>query len=251
LVRLLRWIIPPLGQVVRELVVAHCVRHRAIDELLLAAVRQEGFTQVVVLGAGYDMRPSRFAAASGEPGGTIPEEGSLRWIEIDDAWTQARKRRRLAGQAGVRAVVHESCDLAAEPLAAPLARAGFDPTRPTCFVLEGLIHYLAAATIASLLDTIATSSAAPVRVIFSCIAAPMRRSATPVVTSLFRIMGEIPRSFLDPAGAAALLGEHGFTAVSSWSFKDQIERLLPAGLPERRSLHARWWQTVVQADRKR
>ena len=44
---------------VDELQIAHCVRHRSIDELCLQAVGRDGFRQIVVLGAGYDTRPLR------------------------------------------------------------------------------------------------------------------------------------------------------------------------------------------------
>src|SRR5688572_9746534 len=113
---------------------AHCVRHRALDQLLLAAVGRDGFRQVVVIGAGYDMRAFRFRA----------ELQGVRWIELDDAGTQERKRHRLAQLGGTQSIGYASTDLEREPLAPVLARAGYDPDQATCYVLEGLVHYLSA-----------------------------------------------------------------------------------------------------------
>src|SRR5215475_8105975 len=60
-IRYARFAVPDLRRIVDELQTAHCVRHRAIDELVLEAVRG-GFRQIVSIGAGYDMRPLRFEA---------------------------------------------------------------------------------------------------------------------------------------------------------------------------------------------
>jgi methyltransferase (TIGR00027 family) len=227
--------VPALNASVGELLVAHCVRHRAIDELVLASVRRDGFRQVVVLGAGYDMRASRFAA----------ELEGVRWIEIDDPHTQTRKWRRLAGAPGVRPVRYVSTDFEAEPLSAPLARAGVDPESPTCFVLEGLVHYLGAATLASVLACLGRG---PARVLLTYIEPEMRRSATSTITGLFRAVGEVPRFFPTPEALASLLAEHGLGRIRSWSFAEQVQQFVPRGSVAGRPLETRWWQTVVQAD---
>src|SRR5947209_887939 len=85
-VRYARFVLPNLRRLIEELQTAHCVRHRAIDELILDAVRTQGFKQIVSIGAGYDMRPLRFESAL---------EG-VRYVEIDHPETLARKQAVLA-----------------------------------------------------------------------------------------------------------------------------------------------------------
>jgi methyltransferase (TIGR00027 family) len=100
------------------------------DSETLGAIGR-GTQQIVIVGAGYDGRALRFAT----PG--------LRWFEVDHPDTQADKLRRLAS-AGVdaRDIVFVSVDLTTDDLRLKLSIAGHDPTKPTLFVVEGLIGYL-------------------------------------------------------------------------------------------------------------
>ena len=53
-VRFGRFFIPKLAREIEELQVAHCVRHAAIDRLVLDAIA-EGYERVMIVGAGYDI----------------------------------------------------------------------------------------------------------------------------------------------------------------------------------------------------
>jgi methyltransferase (TIGR00027 family) len=105
-------------------------RTRFFDRLTLAAI-EGGGTQVVIVGAGYDGRPVRFAS----PGVT--------WFEVDHPSTQSDKRARLldAG-ADVSAIRFVAIDLTVGDLGAALEAAGHDPARPSLFLVEGLLGYL-------------------------------------------------------------------------------------------------------------
>jgi methyltransferase (TIGR00027 family) len=94
------------------------VRTRFIDERLQRALRN-GVTQVVILNAGLDTRAYRFRALL---------EGK-RVIEIDDAATQALKKRRVLQVLG-----------ALPPnvtYAVSLATSGYKPGEPSFFIWEG------------------------------------------------------------------------------------------------------------------
>ena len=105
-------------------------RTRFFDRLTVAAI-EGGVPQVVIVGAGYDGRPVRFAS----PGVT--------WYEVDHPSTQADKRERLlAARADVAAVRFVPIDLVEGDLDAALEAAGHERSWPTLFLVEGLLVYL-------------------------------------------------------------------------------------------------------------
>ena len=109
------------------------VRTRFIDERLTHAVRN-GATQVVILGAGFDTRAHRF----GELLKDVPV------IEIDYGATQQYKKQRVdAALGGAPAnLVYAPVDFTRESLGDVLHRAGFDATRRTYFICEGVSMYV-------------------------------------------------------------------------------------------------------------
>lgn len=114
---------------VRALVVA---RARLAEDELARAVREDGVTQYVVLGAGLDTFAYRNPHAS------------VRVFEVDHPATQGLKGRRLR-DAGI--VVPDSmrfvpCDFASERWLDALIAHGFDPGRPAVFAWLGVIMYL-------------------------------------------------------------------------------------------------------------
>lgn len=109
-------------------------RHRYIDDCLARALRGS-VAQVVLLGAGYDTRAYRFAAAlEGRP-----------VFELDGAATSRRKAGIAAEHAGDLPRVdvrHVEIDFLTDRLEGALDRAGFKRGIPTFFVLEGVAMYL-------------------------------------------------------------------------------------------------------------
>lgn len=109
--------------------VAHyALRKHAIRRHLLAAVA-DGFEQVVLVGAGFDMM-SR----------AVPER--VRVFEVDHPGTQRMKRDGLRASS-TRDVTFVPADLTTTSLPDALAEASFDPSRDTVFVAEGVLMYLA------------------------------------------------------------------------------------------------------------
>jgi methyltransferase (TIGR00027 family) len=97
-----------------------------------------GVEQVAILGAGYDSRAYRMA-----------ETQRVRVFEVDRAETQKLKRRLLARVPGILSqhVTFVEIDFLRETLSEALSKCGFDRKRKTCFVWEGVSHYLDSASV--------------------------------------------------------------------------------------------------------
>ncbi|MDN7857642.1 class I SAM-dependent methyltransferase [Burkholderia cepacia] len=107
------------------------VRTRYFDDAIRANLSR-GIQQVVTLAAGMDGRVARLACPSG-----------TRWFELDldDIITFKRELMKQAGlplQCDWRPLV---ADLTSD-WASPLRAAGFDPAKPTIWLIEGLLMYL-------------------------------------------------------------------------------------------------------------
>ena len=127
------------------------LRTSAIDRALGGAVAA-GVQQVVILGAGLDMRARR-----------LPALGQLSVFEVDHPATQRLKRRRAPmPAANERAPTYVAIDFDRERLLDVLPAAGFDPARPTAWIWEGVTMYLpreaTAATLADVSELSATGS---------------------------------------------------------------------------------------------
>ena len=109
------------------------VRTRFIDEALHRAVAG-GVTQIVILGAGFDTHAYRCGALLGE----IPV------FEVDRPATQALKRERVLAAIGEvpENLTYVPIDFQHDDLGDALARHGYDRTRPTFFIMEGVTMYV-------------------------------------------------------------------------------------------------------------
>jgi methyltransferase (TIGR00027 family) len=118
------------------------IRKRLIEQAVMRGIR-EGFTQVVVIGAGLDLLTLRIDRSA----------VGARCIELDHPATQARKRQMLAfAEVDPHRVELVPADLGRTSVSAALARSTrFDRSLPTVFVVEGLTMYLAATQVRSLL----------------------------------------------------------------------------------------------------
>lgn len=217
-IRALRFVLPPLGRLVDELQTVHCVRHRSIDELLLRAL-DDGYRQVVLLGAGYETRAMRFAE----------RVQGVRWFEIDHPKTAARKTALLEkSELEDPGVARLPADLDKISLAGILADGGFAFDRDACLVLEGLIHYLEPEALRRLLSDIALGRGRR-RVMLTFIRPDMAARATGLFVSLVKLLREVPRQHFSPETLAELGRELGFDAFQSWRYDDQLAAFAPEG----------------------
>jgi methyltransferase (TIGR00027 family) len=122
-------------------------------DAVVAAGVDAGVGQVVILAAGLDARAARLDLP---PGTTV--------FEVDDEAVLRFKGDALAASGlDVRWRVPVAADLAGSWLPA-LVAAGFDPARPTVWLVEGLLYYLDGAACARLLESVVQASAAGSRV---------------------------------------------------------------------------------------
>ena len=106
-------------------------RTRLIDDWVAEAIAK-GCRQLVVLGAGFDSRAWR-----------LPDLSGLLVFEVDHPSTAAAKSGRLqALGADPSRVVSVALDFDRDRLADRLATAGFDATKVTMVVWEGVTNYL-------------------------------------------------------------------------------------------------------------
>lgn len=196
-------------------------RTRHFDEALMAAVK-DGAEQVVLLGAGYDSRPLRFAR----------QLERARVFEVDHPGTQARKKQILADKVGPLPanVTLVSCDFTRQSLKTELARAGFDSARRTIFLWEGVSYYLPLEAVADVLAFVA--GCAPGSAIVFDYAL---RSFVDGDTSTYggrqvaRWLKDIGEPFLfglDAGETSAFLTRHGLAAISDLGPVDLERRYL-------------------------
>lgn len=207
LIRFARFVVPPLGRLVAELQTAHCVRHAAMDALVLGAV-SEGYTQVVVLGAGHDMRPARFEEAL----------GLTAWFEVDRAATLAIKAK-----IGGPAVTRLDADLTDPDLYGRLQAAGLTPQRPTLLILEGVAHYLPLPTLQALFHQFHPLRRA--RIVLSFIRPEMAARGDNIFRRLWRWTGELPQTWLGNTELSAL-SPH-WRLVGAWDQATQVRDFVP------------------------
>jgi methyltransferase (TIGR00027 family) len=109
------------------------VRTRFFDDALRTAM-DAGIRQIVTLASGLDGRPLR-----------LPCPPGTRWYEIDMPDMTAFKEGVIA-HSGLAATCERrgvAADLTHPGWPASLRLAGFDPRRPTVWLIEGLLMYLA------------------------------------------------------------------------------------------------------------
>ena len=161
-----------------------------------------GIDQVVVLAAGYDGRPYRYA----KPG--------TAWFEVDHPDTQADKRARLERLAiDTGEVAFVAADFAVERVDEALAGAGFDRERSALFLCEGVAVYLDQPVLEDLMAATGRAAAPGSRLAISV----SLTSADPAVVERRRrfservaAIGEEAKTVL-PAGAAEeMLRRHGW-----------------------------------------
>jgi methyltransferase (TIGR00027 family) len=188
-------------------------RTRFIDDAV--SERAGSVEQLVLLGAGFDTRAHR-----------LPALRDLEVFEVDQPATQARKTAIVAGEGlDTRRVVYVAVDFEHDDLARELLGAGFDPSRPTVFVWEGVTNYLTDVTVDATLAIVRALAAAGSALVFTYVHAGVLDGSErfPEATRWLHNVeraGE-PWTFgLRPAQVSAFLDARGFTLVTDVSTRD-------------------------------
>ncbi len=132
-------------------------RERHIDEFLQANLAK-GLEQLVILGAGLDARAYRFEQLS----------RGVRVFEVDHPASQRSKIARVKkvfGQLPAH-VTYVAVDFNSQALGERLLESGYDESRKTLFIWQGVTQYLTPAAVDATLACIAAHSPAGSAVIF-------------------------------------------------------------------------------------
>ncbi len=142
--RLVEWLIDRQSPGARA---AGIARTKWIDDEVTRAL--ETCSQLVFLGAGFDTRAYRLPAAE-----------RVQTFELDYAATSLAKQAMLAKaiQSLSNQVHFIGIDFNTQSVADVLSSAGFDKTRPTCFIWEGVTNYLSAEAVDGVLQQIAQAA---------------------------------------------------------------------------------------------
>lgn len=209
----------------------YALRKRCLEELARAALG-EGFSQLVVLGAGFDTLALRLHKS-------YPE---TTFFEVDHPATQRAKILALGGdEIPARNMRFISLDLARGSLeGALLSRSDYDSSADTLFVAEGLLMYLALAEVDLILNFIRRYSGRASRLAFTFMETRgdgrigFRRSS-PLVNAWLRLRGESFRWGMPHAQAREFLAARGLTVREVITSETLKARYLTAdGLRHRR-----------------
>jgi O-methyltransferase involved in polyketide biosynthesis len=124
---------------------SNVARHRIIDDLLRTTLESHPDAGVVIIGAGFDTRAFRL------PGG--------RWVELDEPALLALKEAALPAGSAPNPLTRVAIEFDREPLEPALAP--FRHLSSPVVVLEGVLPYLSAAEVRTLLHAVRTSFTTP------------------------------------------------------------------------------------------
>lgn len=202
------------------------IRTRYIDDSITRILAENGVRQVVLAANGMDTRAYRM---------DWPEETTV--YELDHGALLTEKRSRLIRLGAVPRVstVAVHADLTEDWLAA-LCANGFDPSRPTLWVAEGLVFFLTEPQATQLFETMATAS-------------PPKSWLVVDMTSATLLRHPMTQSFLARLRADGTPWQFGtddpvgFLAGSGWTARD-VRQPGEAGAGE-----GRWPHAVSHRDR--
>jgi methyltransferase (TIGR00027 family) len=199
-------------------------RSRYAEDALHSAVAR-GFTQYVLVGAGFDSYALR----------TPPESAHVKIYEVDHPATQSLKRQRIREcNLSVRKSVHFlAADLSTESLSSVLAKSNFESTTPAFFSWLGVTMYLTREANLGSLRSIASSAAAGSELVFTYVDQEAFESNDLTNTALGKTVASIGEPFLsgfNPNTLARDLHDVGFDLLEDLNDSQLVERYDPRGL---------------------
>ena len=213
-------------------------RTRYFDDLLEQRLAARA-AQLVILGAGYDSRPYRFA----------DRLAGVQVFEVDHPATSAAKQAKVGALIGkVPAnVAYVAVDFTVDKLADKLLGRGYLTTRPTVFLWEGVTPYLNLEAVDEVLGFVVASAAAGSVILFDYVL----RSVVEGTCTLRGAANEFakmsstsePLTFgIDEGQAPKFLASRGFQDVVDVGAQELMSRYFdPDG--EHRYIKP-WWRMI-------
>jgi methyltransferase (TIGR00027 family) len=213
-------------------------RTRYFDDFLQQQLAG-GAEQLVILGAGYDSRPYRFA----------DRLGGVRVFEVDHPATSTLKQAKVGALFGEipANVAYVGVDFTVDKLADKLLGSGYRTTRPAVFLWEGVTPYLDLEAVDEVLGFVMASAAAGSAIVFDYIL----RSVVEGTCTLRGAANEFakmsrssePLTFgIDEGQAAAFLASRGFQNVVDVGSQELISRYFD---PHGKHRYIKpWWRMI-------
>jgi methyltransferase (TIGR00027 family) len=219
----LRWLfirrLAPAG--IYEYVLA---RTKAIDGIFVQALEQR-FSQIVVLGAGFDTRALRFQK----------HNRGTKIFELDTPATQQPKMDILSrrGIEVPKELAFVPIDFNVDSLSEVLFRAGYQKEKRDLFVWEGVTMYLTPDSVDRTLDSIGSIAAAGSLVVFDYIYASVLRRENRFYgeKGIFKTVSKAGESWtfgLEQGEMDNFLTKRGFKVVAHYGPADLEQRYLTA-----------------------
>ena len=197
-------------------------RVKHIDAVLEAELRT-GLDQLVILGAGYDSRPYRFAEALRD----------VRVFEVDLPPMSAVKRRKIAHVLPTppEHVTYVEADLLDEELEPRLSRHGYDLDAPALLILSGVAPYLHDAALAGVFAFAGRHSSPKTSIVFDYVHREMVEGddsshGARQLRKRLNGIGEPLRSGIPAGGAAPFVERFGLSLISDLHPDELAQRYL-------------------------
>jgi methyltransferase (TIGR00027 family) len=213
-------------------------RTRYFDDLLQQRLAG-GAEQLVILGAGYDSRPYRFA----------DRLAGVQVFEVDHPATSTAKQAKIGALFGKTPanVAYVAVDFTVDKLADKLLGCGYRTTRPTVFLWEGVTPYLNLEAVDAVLGFVMASAAAGSAIVFDYVL----RSVVEGTCTLRGAANEFakmsrtsePLTFgIDEGQATAFLASRGFQNVVDVGAQELLSRYFD---PHGKHRYIKpWWRII-------
>jgi len=198
-----------------------------LDRALNSSLPSE---QVVILGAGLDSRAWRLDSL---------KEAVV--FEVDFPASQAWKRERAASiPYKAKDVRFVAIDFQRDQLAPLIRNAGFDPSKRTFWLWEGVTMYLSPEAVSANLAAFAALSTPGSRIALSY----LRKKNGRVPRNLFlALLGEPLRSAFAPDELTALAKSHGWRRIQDSDVQDWLKET-PGLTLKRRQIGVQWLESI-------
>ena len=192
------------------------VRVRYFDDFVEKSI-VEGLEQLVILGAGYDTRAYRIEGLK-----------NVKVFEVDHPGTQGVKIEKIKEIFGylLDHVTYVSIDLEKESLNGKLLKNGYDPSKKTLFLMEGLTMYISPEAVDEILSFIVENSSKGSAVIFDYASRTVNfdehsdRKTVKNLTNLMEKSNESMKFSLMEGTVEEFLSKRGFSDVIDVTCED-------------------------------
>lgn len=213
----------------------HLIRTKAFDDMLLRYIANHSYSQVVILGAGYDSRAIRFHKQL--------NMANVMVFEVD-LYGMQKHKQNLIKNAGLddSSVIYAPCNFQKDDLIKSLFESGLELHRDVLVLWEGVTYFLTPTQIDQSLSDISKLSERNVDLFFDYAFSDYVDGTREFFGSkeLKNILNEInePHHFgLNPADIEPFFSARGYTTIfnvtslmlESWYLRDEFGRSV--GLP--------------------